>query len=80
MIVTDYANPNTGRQDPLIFLDASIVYQRNRPKRNSQLALQVKNVLNQRPLVRQNFNRETMEVINFYGSGLVPVLIWKIQL
>ncbi|MEL6650436.1 MAG: TonB-dependent receptor, partial [Bacteroidota bacterium] len=79
VLQTDYLNPNSGVQDPLIFLDASIVFQRNRPKTSTQLALQVKNILNQRPLLRQAFNRETMDVLDIYGSGILPVLLWKIQ-
>lgn len=76
---TDFANPNSFRQDPLVFVDASIVYQRNRPKRSSQLALQVKNLLNQRPLLSLTFDRENEELDEFFGTGLFPILIWKIQ-
>ncbi|MEL6672034.1 MAG: TonB-dependent receptor [Bacteroidota bacterium] len=78
-IETDLANPNTGVQDPLFFLDASVVYQRNLLKRNSQIFLQIKNVLNQRPFLRQAFNRTTRETRDIFGSGLVPVLGWKMQ-
>ncbi|MEM7370757.1 MAG: TonB-dependent receptor [Bacteroidota bacterium] len=76
---TDYNNPNSLKQDPLLYLDASIVYQVNRRNRSSQLSLQIRNLLNQRPLLSQSFDRENGEADNFYGSGLLPILAWRIQ-
>ena len=75
----DYNQPNVGVQDALLFLDASLVYQRNMRNRSSQLSLQIKNVLNQRPLLRQVYNRESGEVIDVFGSGFLPLIAWKIQ-
>ncbi|MEM7374217.1 MAG: TonB-dependent receptor [Bacteroidota bacterium] len=77
---TDYLNPNSAIQNPLFLLDASIVYQRNLLKRSSQLTLQVRNLLNQRPLLRQTFDRERGESVDIYGAGIIPVFTWKIQL
>ncbi|MEM7655171.1 MAG: TonB-dependent receptor [Bacteroidota bacterium] len=78
-VQTDYLNPNSAFQDPLFFLDASIVLQQNRAKYSSQLSLQVRNVLNQRPLTRQWFDRTRRELANRYGSGIIPVIAWRIQ-
>jgi len=76
---TDFLNPNTLQQDPLTFLDGSLVYQRNRPKRSIQWSIQVRNILNQQPLISQAYNQDAQEVIDFFGSGIVPILAWRIQ-
>ncbi|MEL7532992.1 MAG: hypothetical protein AAFN10_16870 [Bacteroidota bacterium] len=77
--VADYANPNSQVQDPLLILDASIVYQKNKANRSSQLSLQVKNLLNQRPVLGEFFDRDRGVVGTQLGSGLFPVLAWKVQ-
>ncbi|MEM9984678.1 MAG: TonB-dependent receptor, partial [Bacteroidota bacterium] len=77
--VADYTRPNTFRQDPLIFLDASLVYYRNFAKRSTQLSLQVKNLLNQRPLLNEFYDRENQAVAQTLGIGLLPILSWRIQ-
>ena len=79
VIEFDYLNPNTARQDPLLFFDISLVYRINKARSSSQLSLQARNIFNQRPLTRQIFNRETLELTDIYGTGFVPVLAWKIQ-
>ncbi|MEM6346172.1 MAG: TonB-dependent receptor [Bacteroidota bacterium] len=77
--VADYANPNSMVQDPLLFLDASLVYQINKANRSSQLSLQIKNLLNQRPLLGEFFDRDRGLVGTQQGTGIFPVLAWKIQ-
>lgn len=77
--VIDYANPNSFQQDPLLFLDASIVYQKNKAKRSTQLSLQIKNILNQRPIIGDFFDRENGATAPVLGTGFLPVLSWKIQ-
>ncbi|MEM6344493.1 MAG: TonB-dependent receptor [Bacteroidota bacterium] len=75
----DYQNPNSASQDPLVLIDASVVYQRNFPNRSTQLTFQVRNILNQRPLIFQSYDAENDVLIDRFGSGIIPVLAWKIQ-
>jgi hypothetical protein len=75
----DYANPNTAIQDPLLLVDASIIYKRNRNKSNSQLMLQMSNILNRRPIVSAAFDSENGEQDVLLGSGFVPVLSWRVS-
>ncbi|MEM6348122.1 MAG: TonB-dependent receptor [Bacteroidota bacterium] len=75
----DYNRPNTEVQDALLFFDASLVYQRNLLKRSSQFSIQVRNIFSQRPLLRQIYDRETDQIVDVLGSGLFPVIGWKIQ-
>ncbi|MEM9984419.1 MAG: TonB-dependent receptor, partial [Bacteroidota bacterium] len=79
LVQSDYLNPNSARQDPLFFFDASLVYQINKQGRSSQLSLQVRNILNQRPLTRQFFNRETGTLADIYGTGFIPLIAWRMQ-
>lgn len=77
--VLDYRQPNTLEQDPLLFVDASLVYQRNRPKYSSQLSLQISNLLNRRPMVGQVFDRNDDEIDTQLGTGIFPILSWRIS-
>ncbi len=77
--VADYANPNGNTQDALLLVDVSIIFKRNREKSNSQLTLQMANILNRRPIAGVTFDRETGTQGFFEGSGFVPVLSYRIS-
>lgn len=75
----DYLNPNTGRQDPLLLIDFSLVFKLNGKKTNSQITLQVNNILNRTPISGQFYDRDKQEEGFFYGTGIIPILGWRIS-
>lgn len=75
----DYNNPNGAEQDPLLIIDFSLVYKLNGKKTNSQFSLQVGNILNRSHVVRQVFNRATGLEEPRFGSGIIPMLSWRIS-
>ncbi|MEM6697900.1 MAG: TonB-dependent receptor [Bacteroidota bacterium] len=75
----DIFNPNSAKQDQLFLVDASIIYKRNRRKSNSQLTLQVSNLLNRVPITGVFFDRLNSEQGFIYGNGLIPALSWRIN-
>ncbi|MCH2043240.1 MAG: TonB-dependent receptor [Saprospiraceae bacterium] len=79
MYMSDYTQPNGRKQSPLLFLDFSLVYKLNGKKTNSQFTLQVNNVLNQKPVTGQFFDKENNAEGLFYGTGIIPVLGWRIS-
>ncbi|MEL6534422.1 MAG: TonB-dependent receptor [Bacteroidota bacterium] len=77
--VFDYANPNSRRQDPLLFLDASVVYRVNKEKYNSEWTLQINNMLNAQPVVGELFDQVNGEADPIFGTGFFPLLSWRIN-
>lgn len=77
--IPDYANPNTGVQDPLLLVDIAFIFKRNREKSNSQLTLQLVNILNREPVAGAIFDRENGEQDEFLGSGFLPILSYRMS-
>jgi hypothetical protein len=73
----DYNNPNSEKQDPFLLIDASIIFKRNRKKSNSQLTLQITNILNKKPITGPVYDRDQEIEGVIYGTGLVPLLSWR---
>ncbi|MEM7037391.1 MAG: TonB-dependent receptor, partial [Bacteroidota bacterium] len=59
--VTDYANVNAFRRDPMRQIDVGLTYRVSRPKVSTLFSLQIKNILNQRILLSQTFDWEKQE-------------------
>lgn len=74
----DYNNVNSMKQDPLLLVDVSIIFKRNRKKSNSQFTLQISNILNQRAITGTRFDYEKGAQAFQYGTGLIPLLNWKV--
>lgn len=74
-----YHNPNSSDQDPLLFLDASLVFKFNRPRSSSELTLQLNNLLNQRPVLGDLFDADNQEVDPELGLGFLPLISWRIN-
>ncbi|MEM1218750.1 MAG: TonB-dependent receptor [Bacteroidota bacterium] len=75
----DFDNPNSAQQDPLLFIDASIIYKVNREKWNTQWTLQVANILNRRPVIGVFYDRIIRDQAFLYGDGVIPALSWRIN-
>ena len=75
--IADFANPNTEVQEALTLIDASIIYKKNKAKSSTIWTLQLSNLLNQRAITGNFYNRDD-ESLNFvYGTGLLPILSWR---
>lgn len=77
--VANFENPNTEKQDALLLIDASIAYRSNKDKFNSELTLQISNLFNRRPVAGVIFDREREEQSFVYGSGIIPILGWRVS-
>ena len=73
-----YTDPNTLQTDALNLVDVSLILNRNKKRFNSTLKLQISNALNRRAFMAYNYNFESRGLEEVYGSGLVPLLSWRI--
>lgn len=78
-IHNDINNPNSAKQEALLFIDASIIFKINGKRSNSQIALQVSNLLNKRAITRRTIDLESKTEAFLYGDGILPVLGWRIN-
>ncbi|MFY0685976.1 MAG: TonB-dependent receptor [Cyclobacteriaceae bacterium] len=77
--IGDYSRPNELQQDPLLLVDASIIYKKNRKRSNTQWVLQANNMLNRRSVIGADFDRENARQILQLGTGFLPILSWRIS-
>jgi hypothetical protein len=74
-----YNDPNNLRGEALNLVDMSIILKRNKAKFNSALKLQVTNLLNRKAFTAYNYNDTTKERDAVYGTGLIPVLSYRVS-
>ena len=75
--VADFANPNTGVQDALTLIDASIIYKKNKAKSSTIWTLQLSNLLNQRAITGNFYDRDNQSLQFVYGTGMLPIISWR---
>ena len=78
-LMLDLDNPNTEKQDALIILDAGLSIKSNRQKLNSELTLQISNLLNRKPQVGVFYDQLRQDEGILTGSGLIPFIGWRIN-
>lgn len=76
--IRELNNPNQFVQDPLLFVDVSIIYKINRKKYNSVLNIQFINLLNRRAILRPFFDRENQSLGVRRGTGLMPSISYRV--
>lgn len=75
--VADFANPNTGVQDALTLIDASIIYKKNKAKSSTIWTLQLSNLLNQKAITGNFYDRDNQTLQFVYGTGMLPIISWR---
>lgn len=74
-----YHSPNTLRGQALNLIDLSIILKKNKAKFNSALKLQITNVLNNKAFTEYTYNNTTKERDEVYGTGIIPVLGYRVS-